>query len=228
MDIQDIRPCTEERGICTTAKALPWCNSTDARETGDIHLPWQSLFASPFPPHPRRVSPSLSLSRLDCSPSFWFGRVLQFIIGRLIYAEISSLPRPSVSRFDDSASLLLPAPPCPATLPGGWILSQTQSGAPLRAKSEDMIARECLVFYKIGYPSWEILRERERPNFCSSWIALRRPLPFDSTVAFRSCFGTFRKIPCNLLKISCLFRRRLGRKYRRCWSHFYKRNPHKR
>jgi len=39
--------------------------------------------------------------------------------------------------------------------PPDWIFSQTQSGAPLRAKSEDMIARECLVFYKIGYPSWE-------------------------------------------------------------------------
>lgn len=102
---------------------------------------------------------------------------------------------------------VLRLPPLPP--PPGWILSQTQSAAPLRAKSEDMIARECLVFYKIGYPSWEILRERERPNFCSNWIALERPLPFDSTVAFRDCFETFRKIPRNLLKISCLFRRRL-------------------
>jgi len=51
-------------------------------------------------------------------------------------------------------------------LPPGWILSQTQPGAPLPAKSEDMIARECLVFYKIAYPSGGNEQVgRERPNF---------------------------------------------------------------
>lgn len=74
------------------------------------------------------------------------------------------------------------------------ILSQTQSGAPLRAKSEDMIARECLVFYKIGYPQLGD-PEGERttkllpvlnstPAAAPHLIQLR---------AFRSCFGTFPK-----------------------------------
>lgn len=193
-------------------QSTPWCNSIDARETGDIHLPWQSLFASPFPPHLAPLPPALSLSRL-------VSRLFSFVLIRsrfAIYHRSINLCRDSISTPSIRLSLrrqcfplLLPLP-TPSRPPSrAWILSQTQSGAPLRAKSEDMIARECLVFYKIGYPSWEILRERERLNFCTNWIALRRPLPFDSTVAFRSCFGTFRKIPCNLLKISCLFRRRL-------------------
>ncbi|KAL0127888.1 hypothetical protein PUN28_003266 [Cardiocondyla obscurior] len=63
-----------------------------------------------------------------------------------------SPPRPSVSRIDDSAF----RPPRPSA---ARILSQTQSGAPLRAKSGDMIARECL-----------------------------GPLPSDSAVAFRHRF----------------------------------------
>jgi len=90
-------------------------------------------------------------------------------------------------------------------LPLGWILSQTQSGAPLRAKSKDMIARECLVFYKIGYSSWETFWQREREkdlNFCS------RP---KSTVAPDWCNRRARVrnyTRNNLLKISCLFTQR--------------------
>lgn len=53
----------------------------------------------------------------------------------------SPLPRPSLRR----QCLPSVASPPPDTQ------SDVQSGAPLRAKSEDMIARECLLFYKIGY-----------------------------------------------------------------------------
>lgn len=113
-------------------------------------------------------------------------------------------------------------------LPPGWILSQTQSGAPLRAKSEDMIARECLVFYKIGYPSWEILRERERPNFCSKLNSTPAATPIWFNCRISELFRNFSKNTAQFIENFMFIQTTTRRKHWRCWSCFYKRNPHKR
>lgn len=144
------------------------------------------------------------------------------------------LPSDSVSRFAiyhrsinlcrDSISTQTPSSSCLASttvlspssddVPPGWILSQTQSGAPLRAKSEDMIVRECLVFYKIGYPSWEIeMRENDR-TFARNWIA---PLG-DRFYLIRFSVRTFKKY-------RVIYSNTATRKHR---SNFYKHNSRKR
>jgi len=147
------RDISVRKRICTTVEAFLWRNSIDA------------------PRNQRHPSP-LTISFYICLSSalpfpLSFSFVSRLFFSVLIRSHFAIYHR-SINLCRDSIST--PAHPSLASttvdsvlrLPLGWILSQTQSGAPLRAKSEDMIARECLVFYKIGYPSWEILRERQR------------------------------------------------------------------
>lgn len=97
-----------ERGYARQSKHPTRCNSIDVQETEDIHLPWQSLFASLFPP--RRVS---CLSSLLIRSRF------------AIYHRSINLCRDSISTPPTRLSFRRQCFPFPISLPAGYLVKRS-------------------------------------------------------------------------------------------------------